>query len=162
MSRQNHKKSFTVREAQLTDMPTVMLLIYKYLDDVEKEELRDEAHKDQIRWTVYKAFFAHEITVVVTEAAGKTIVGYGVFDLRPDIFGDSIAWGHHVYFLPNFRRRGLTGRMLQFAEELARKANAKKFFIDTAFPTYFKKHFGYKDLYSVVVKDLRQEIKHVE
>ena len=149
---------FTIREATLEDMPKVMILVYKYLKEFEKRNLEDETEKDILRRTVWGGFLRNEVTVVVAETQRKKkkwLSAYGIFDLRPNIFLEMVAWGHQLYVEPKYRNTALAGDMLKFGEQLARKTGAEIMYIDTPFPQYFVERFNYKPTYEVVSKDLR-------
>jgi GNAT superfamily N-acetyltransferase len=155
--------SATVRQATIKDFPRLMVLLFDYLAEFEHKPDLTEEVKERVRRTVFTALARALVVVLVAEKTkhGKPyMIGFAVFDLRPDIFGELIGWGHQLYIVPEFRRGPVMAMLLGAAEKLAVEAGVKEAYIDTPIPKLFRKRFGYKDLYQVVVK--RLEAPHVE
>jgi hypothetical protein len=150
-----------VRVATLADFPRLISMMFDYLVEFEKAAL-DDAIKDKVRKNIFDALKGGSVTFLLAEKFKHNkpyLVGYGAFDVRPDIFGNLIAWGHHLYVEPKQRSSSATKQIMTFAEQFAFSAGANEFYIDTPIPKYFKHKFGYSDLYSVVKKRLGVEAK---
>jgi GNAT superfamily N-acetyltransferase len=158
------ESSLNVRPATVKDFPRLMVLMFEYLTEFEgKTDLPEDA-KDSVRQSVWRALQTGSVIFLIAEKTkyGKQYaVGYGAFDLREDIFDNLIGWGHQLYVEPPYRVQRVADEIVKKAEFMAANAGAKEFYIDTKIPKFFKKKFGYEDLYRVVVKKLEGS-KNVE
>ena len=160
MSEQSNHNSFSVRRATIADYPRLMILMYAYISEFEDKPEISEDEKNAMRRSVMDAILNDDFIFAIAELTKykkSYAIGYGAFDLRPDIFGKVMGWGHHLYVDPKFRQSGVTGQIVNFAENFSRSAGAKEFYIDTKIPGLFRKKFNYKDLYVVLKKSLVQE-----
>lgn len=152
---------FVIRIATLADFPRLIFMIFDYLVEFEQAVMNDTV-KDKVRKSIFEALRDNSAVFLLAEKFKHNkphLVGYGAFDIRPDIFGDLIAWGHQLYVEPKQRSSSATKQMMTFAEQFAFSAGANEFYIDTPIPKYFKHKFGYSDLYSVLKKRLGAEVK---
>jgi len=153
----SENKNIILRKATLLDLPKLLPLMYQYLPELENHGKLTDEDKNAVSRTVFLALLTGSVIMLVAEIAKKKqtqLVGYGVFDVRPDIFGDLMAWGHQLYVDKEYRRLAVSDMLVAEVERLAAELGAKKFYIDTPMPEYFMNKFGYGDLYRVVVKDL--------
>jgi GNAT superfamily N-acetyltransferase len=152
------KVKFSIRQAGVKDLPVLMSMMRKYLAEVEHLTMDDEKF-EKAQLSILKGIVTQSVMVLLIEGESKRrkTIGYGVFDLRPNIFGDLIAWGHHFFVEPSFRNSNVAEESLQFAESMARRAGATEFYIDTARPEIYKRRLGYTDKYVVVAKSLEEK-----
>lgn len=160
MSEPSKHSSFSVRRATIADFPRLMMLMYAYISEFEgKPEISDD-EKNKMRQSVMEALLNNDFVFALAELTKykkSYAIGYGAFDVRRDIFGQVVGWGHHLYVDPKFRQSGVTLQIMDFVEQFSREAGAKEFYIDTKIPGLFKRKFGYEDLYVVLKKSLVQE-----
>lgn len=157
------ESNLNVRPATVKDFPRLMVLMFEYLAEFENKTDLPENVKDSVRQSVWQALKTGSVIFLIAEKTrhGKQYaVGYGAFDLREDIFTNLIGWGHQIYVEPPYRAQHITDEIMKKAEYMAANAGAKEFYVDTKIPKFFKKKFGYEDMYQVVVKKL--EASHVE
>jgi len=155
-----------IRQANIADFPALMVLILRYLQENENFKPDEKPEKaDNVRVEIWNGLLNNLIMVFVAEKATKRnkkqLIGYGIFDLRNDIFGDIIAWGHHLFVEKEYRDKGVAERLLKSGEEFAKQHNAKAFYIDTARPDWFKRKLGYSPLYQVLIKQFDRLEKEV-
>jgi hypothetical protein len=154
-----------IRMATLADFPSLISMVFDYLTEFEGAQL-DDGKKQAVRNSVFLALQQQKMLIAVAqrERHGKVqLVGYGVADVRPDIFGQLVGWGHHLFVAPKWRsKENIAAELIKFGEAEAVRRGAIQFFIDTPRPKFFKEKLGYKDLYQVVVKPLQAGGKDVE
>jgi predicted N-acetyltransferase YhbS len=84
------------------------------------------------------------VLIAVGEHKGKRVIyGIVVFDIREHPYGDVVAWGEHLYVLPQCRNGEIAQALIQTGEQLAAELGAKEIYFDTKIPAYFERA-GYK------------------
>lgn len=146
-----------VREATIVDYPSLLVAVFEYLREFEHKEFLSAEESDAVRRTVFAHLSQGTITVLLAERIKKRkarVIGYGLFDLRPDIYNRQIAWGHQLYIEGRYRNSDVAHKILAVAEDMAKAAGAAEFYIDTAMPAFFQKQGYSTPIYQVVKKVL--------
>lgn len=145
----------TVRRATLLDVPALLGPMLSFLKEAEHESPTEEDEKYLVLELMGAVQPTSQFVILIAEqhkGKRRDFAGYAVFDLRLDIFGRVMAWGHQLYVAPAFRGRDVAENLIKFGEEMVFSAGVKRIFLDTEHPDFFERGFGYKPKYTVLEK----------
>ena len=150
-------QKYSIRIAEIKDAPALVHMALDYLREAEGKELTEQ-DKAGVASSILRGMATQAVIILIAERPKKRglveEIGYSVFDIRDNIYGRLIAWGHHIYVKPEHRGGNVAVSMIKLAEALSLSLGAVEAYIDTARPALFKRKFGYKDKYVVVSKRL--------
>lgn len=150
------KNDVKVREATFSDIPVVVMMVYRLFEE-ESGEALPEVQERYIQAYIMHEFMSGGLRILVATAQKRKkeqVVGMVMFDIRVGAYGGVQAWGNHLYVAKEYRGGAVAHQLIEQGEVVARTCGAEEVFLETKIPALFKRKHGYEDSHVVLRKKL--------